>query len=320
MRKLIALIGAVTGLGLLLAASFLGALHRPEPHDLPIAVVGPPQVAGQIAAALASRAPGAFSLTPYADEQSARDALAEREVDAVLMPQSGKLVVASAGGRTASTAITQAFQAAAQAQGRPLAVEDAFPLPPGDAGGISGIFYVVTLVLPGIAAAALISRVAPGLGLGGRLAVLTAAAVVIGTANAWLADVVFDALPGRFLALAATSAGITLAVGLVTAGLLRLIGPAGVALSALLIILIGLPASGGPLGARFIPEWYAAVGHVLPFGSAAEAVTSVVHFGGAALASPLLVLGAWALLGLFALAAPRRRAEHAVTDRSVLVA
>jgi hypothetical protein len=181
------------------------------------------------------------------------------------------------------------------------------------------MFYVLALVIPGIATAVLISRVAPGLGLAGRLGVLATAAVVVGTANAWLADVAFGALPGRFTALAAMSAGITLVIGLVSAGLMRLVGAPGVGLAALLFIPIGLPASGGPLGARFIPEWYAAIGQVLPVGPAAEAVKNVVHFGGAALALPLFVLGAWASLGLVLLAVPRRRVEHAAAE-PVLVA
>ncbi|GII34791.1 hypothetical protein [Planotetraspora mira] len=309
MCKLIAIIGAVTVLGMVFAASFLGALHQPEPHDVPVAVVGPSQGAGQIDAALDAKAPGAFSITPYADEGAARNALADREVDAVLIPQAGKLVVASAGGRTGATVITQVFQAASQAQGRSLVVEDAIPLPLGDAGGISGMFYVLALVIPGIAVAVLMFQVASGLGLAGRLGVLAAASVLVGTANAWLSDVVFGALPGRFAALVAVSAGVTLAIGLVSAGLMRVVGAPGVGLAALLFIPIGLPASGGPLGAHFIPEWYAAVGQVLPVGQAAEAIKNVVHFDGAALALPLLVLGGWALLGLVLLAVPRRRAE-----------
>ncbi|GAA4588974.1 DUF3533 domain-containing protein [Planotetraspora phitsanulokensis] len=317
MRKLIAIVGAVTVLGMVFAASFLGALHQPEPHDVPIAVVGPSQAAAGIDAVLDAKAPGAFTLTPYADEGSARNALADREVDAVLIPDAGRLVVASAGGRTGSTVITQVFQAAAQAQGRPLAVEDAIPLPPGDAGGISGMFYVLALVIPGIAVAVLTFRVAPGLGLAGRLGLLAVAALVVGTANAWLSDVVFGALPGRFAGLVAVSAGVTLAIGLVSSGLMRIAGAPGVGLAALLFIPIGLPASGGPLGARFIPEWYAAVGQVLPVGQAAEAVKNVVHFDGAALATPLFVLGGWALLGLVLLVVPRRRTETAA--RPVLV-
>jgi hypothetical protein len=203
--------------------------------------------------------------------------------------------------------ITAVFQGAAQAQGRTLRVEDVVPLPSGDTGGISGMFYVLSLVLPGLAMAVLLGQVAPRLGFGGRLGVLTAGALVAGTANAWLADSVFGALPGRFGWLVLVSAALVLTIGLVVAGLLRTVGPAGVGLAALLFIPIGLPASGGPLGARFIPEWYADLGRFLPVGPGAEAVRNTVYFDGAALGAPLGVLAAWALLGLVLLALPARR-------------
>jgi hypothetical protein len=307
MSKIIGILVAVTFVGMLFAGSFLGAFHKPEPHGVPVAVVGPPQVVAQLDTALSQKKAGAFQLSGYESEQAARAALLDRDVDGVLVPQSGKLIVASAAGRTAATVLTSVFQGAAQAQGRQLTVEDAVPLPPGDSGGISGMFYALALVVPGIALAVLLAQVAPGLGLGGRLGALVLGPVLVGAGNAWLADVVFGALPGHFAGLVAVSAGISLTIALVAAGLMRLIGTAGVGIAGILFIPIGLPASGGPLGARFVPEWYAAIGNLLPVGPGAEAIRNVVYFGGSALAAPLAVLAGWALLGLVLLALPVRR-------------
>ncbi|MFI7467663.1 hypothetical protein [Nonomuraea sp. NPDC049646] len=311
MRRIIGLVVGVALLGMVFAGSFLGAFHAPEPHGVPVAVVAPAEQVRQLQSGIDGRRPGAFTLSPYGSAAAARAALLEREVDAVLVPGEGRLVVASAGGRTGATVITAAFQGAAQAQGRALTVEDAVPLPPGDAGGISGMFYVLSVLLPGIALAVLLARVAPGLGAAARTGVLAVGSLVAGTAVAWLADVVFGALPGSFVPLVAVSAGIALAVGLVVAGLVKVIGTPGVGVAALLFVPIGLPASGGPLGARYIPEWYAAVGRVLPVGPAAEAVRNTVFFGGAALWTPIGVLALWALLGLVLLALPGRRAQAA---------
>ncbi|RSN01979.1 hypothetical protein DMB42_38165 [Nonomuraea sp. WAC 01424] len=311
MGRIIGLVVGVALLGMLFAGSFLGAFHAPEPHGVPVAVVAPAEQVRQLQNGVDRRRAGAFALSGYATAGEARAALLDRQVDAVLVPQEGTLVVASAGGRTGATVITAAFQGAAQAQGRTLRVEDAVPLPPGDAGGIAGMFYVLSVVLPGIALPVLLTRAAPGLGAAGRIGVLAAGSLVAGTANAWLADVVFGALPGSFGPLVAVSAGISLAVGLVVAGLVKVIGTPGVGVAALLFIPIGLPAGGGPLGARYIPEWYAAVGRILPVGPAAEAVRNTVFFGGAALWTPLGVLALWALLGLVLLALPGRRTQAA---------
>jgi hypothetical protein len=310
MRKLIGAIVAVTLLGIVFVTSFVGALHQPEPHGVPIAVVGPAQVVGQLRQAITQKAPGAFDLRGYESEPAARDALLSRDVDGVLVAESGRLLVASAAGRVASTVITEVFRGAAQAQGRQFAVEDVVPLPPGDSGGASGMFYLLALLIPGLAIAVLIAQM--GVGVGARLGGLVVAALAVGLANAWLADVVFGALPGRFSGLAGLSAGIVLSIGLVVTGVMRVVGLAGVGLVALLFFPIGLPASGGPVGARFVPEWYAAVGQVLPLGPAGQALRNVVFFDGAAIAGPLAILGGWALLGLLLMAMPvRRRTERA---------
>ncbi|NRQ31549.1 hypothetical protein HII36_06790 [Nonomuraea sp. NN258] len=319
MRKIIGLVIGVSLLGMLFAGSFLGAFHQPEPHGVPVAVVAPAELVQRLQSGIDQRKEGAFSLGAYPSFDAARAALLDREVDAVLVPGEDRLVVAGAGGRTAATVITAAFQGAAQAQGRVLRVEDAVPLPPGDSGGISGMFYVLSLVLPGLALALLLSRAAPGLGLAGRLGALAAGALTAGTAVAWLADPVFGALPGRFGWLVLVSSGIVLTIGLVVSGLLKTVGMAGMGLAGLLFIPIGLPASGGPLGARFIPEWYAAVGQFLPIGPAGQAVQNTVFFDGAALGAPLGVLTGWALLGLVLLMLPGRRPAPAPVPAPVAV-
>lgn len=315
MSKIIGIVVGVSLLGMLFAGSFLGTFRNPEPHGVPVAVVGPTQVVQQLKAAIGQKKPGAFELSEYTSPDVARQALLDREVDAVLVPGEGKLIVASAAGRTAATVITAAFQGAAQAQGRALTVEDAVPLPPGDAGGISGMFYVLSLVVPGVALAVLLSQLT--LGFAAKLGALVAGALVAGAANAWLADVVFGALPGRYGWLLAASSAIALVVGLVGAGVVKVVGAAGVGLVALVFIAIGMPASGGPLGARFIPEWYAAIGQYLPVGAGADLVRNTVFFDGAALGWPIGVIGAWALFGLVLLALPARRTPEVVTvDRT----
>ncbi len=113
MKRLIPAVVLATLIGMFFVGSFVGALHAPEPHDVPVGVVGPPQALAQ----MAQKLDGKFELTTYADEAAAREALGEREVDAVLLPQQQKLVVASAASRSASTVITSVFTAAAPLDG-----------------------------------------------------------------------------------------------------------------------------------------------------------------------------------------------------------
>src|SRR5690606_40162647 len=79
MKRLIGAVVAVTLLGALFVTSFLGAFRQPEPHDVPIAVVGPDQVVARLEQQVAAQAPGAFDLIGYPDAAAARQALLDRK-------------------------------------------------------------------------------------------------------------------------------------------------------------------------------------------------------------------------------------------------
>lgn len=306
-------------LGVLFVGLFLGALDEPRPHRVPIGVVAPAPVVAQLGRSLDDRAPGAFDLRRYGDEKAGRAALLGRKVDGVLVVAQGRLIVASAAGRTTSTVITQTFQGVARAQGRALAVEDAAPLPPGDPGGVTGVFYVLALLVPGVAIGVLLGM--SGLDMTPRLTTLVLGSLGVGLGEAWLADVAFGVLPGRLFALTTVSAGIVLTIGLVVMGMLRALGFPGVGIAALLFFPIGLLASGGPSGPRFVPEWYAGIGRFLPVGAGSDAVRDTVFFDGAALGVPLAVLGGWALLGAVLLTVPAPSDElEGTTETGVLTA
>jgi hypothetical protein len=93
--------------------------------------------------------------------------------------------------------------------------------------------------------------------------------------------------------------------------MLRIAGPAGTALAGLLIVPIGVPASGGPVGAGFVPGWYADFGEFLPVSAGINAVRNIVYFDGSAIGARLLVLSAWAAGGLLLTLLPRVWRRHA---------
>ncbi|WP_125638053.1 hypothetical protein [Nonomuraea sp. WAC 01424] len=289
------LVSAVVGA--VIIGSFVGALHHPVPHAVPLAVVG--QGAGELERAAA----GAVEARPYGDAASARTAVLRREVEAAYLAGEGRLLVASAGGDTAAPHFAATMR---RATGRDLAVEDVRPLSEGDSSGVSGMFYVLGLLLAALATTVLTMRMAPMMNRALRLAVLALGAVTGGLALTWVVDGLLGALTGAPFALLGVSCGVIFLVSVAVNGLMRRFGPRGVIAAAVLFIPIGLPASGGPFGAAFIEPWYAALGYVLPTRSALELVRSVVYFDGAALATPLTVLGLWAALGLVLMALPPR--------------
>ena len=290
--------------GLLLMFALIGfigtAIRDPRPHDIPVGLVGPPPAVQQISAAFGANAPGAFQFTTYGSEADGMSALDSRAVDGILIlgAASPRLVVAGAEGDAATGVITAAFSNAFKAQGATLAVETVHPFASGDAHGLILFFVVVaTLVCALIVQALMLARAAKASfvqRLGALLLFgLLAGLVGMGTA-AWIAGGYGDGfwLAAGFVAL--TSA----AVGAFVAGLVRVLGPAGLGLSGLGVVLLGLVTSGGPVGSQLLPDFYRALAPWMPAGPLYSALRGALYFNGEGTAGPSLVLAAWLVAGL----------------------
>ncbi|HVM67767.1 MAG TPA: hypothetical protein VMU14_23030, partial [Acidimicrobiales bacterium] len=65
-RRLVAWVLGVSSFAALFASSFLGALHQPRPHHVPIAVVAPAPTVATLQKRLDAAVPGGFTLERYA--------------------------------------------------------------------------------------------------------------------------------------------------------------------------------------------------------------------------------------------------------------
>lgn len=302
----------LTLVSMLFVGSFIGALHNPAPHRLPVGVVAPPAAARELDAAFARHAPGAFAVTAYPSVTAARHAILSRDADGVLLPGPGqqRLLIAGAAGRFVSQAVTTAFTGAAAATGQHLAVTDIRPMPLGDRNGNAPLFFFVGLSLSsaafGIALANILGGRSPG-SAAGRLASLAGFAILAAAAATWIADGVTGALPGAPAAVAAVGALTAFAVSSAFSAGWKLIGPPLTALIGLLMIPVGVPAAGGPMGSAFVTSWYAHLGAALPAGATISAIRDVVSFDGHALAGPLLTLCLWAGIAAIVLVLPMPR-------------
>src|SRR5215831_17034579 len=168
--------------GLVVLVALLGligtAIRDPRPHDIPVGLVGPDQAIQPMTAALAQKAPGAFTVTTYDSEDSARAALDRRDVDGVVLvgPTGSRIVIAGAAGDTATTIITTVFGAALSAQGQPVPVETVHPYASGDAHGLILFFLIL---------ATLISTLVVQVGLLVRAGLRTSGAAWLGVTAVW---------------------------------------------------------------------------------------------------------------------------------------
>lgn len=325
------LVSVVAALAL---SAFAWPAARTAPRDLPLGLAGPTSATAPVEQRLRAHE-GAFEIHRYADEAAARAAIKDRTVYGAIVvgPDAGagagtdgtgsgaqgkagpggpKLLTATAAGPLVAQLLQQTLAAQAPA-GQQVVAEDVVAAPPGDPRGSVLGASVLPLAMAGVAAGAMTSLLRlRGLRATGAL-LLSAAAV--GLLTAALAHSWLGALSGDWWAEAGALALSTLAVSAPVAGLAALLGTRGIGAGAFLMVLLGNPFSGVASAPQLLPEPVGLIGQLLPPGAGGSLLRSVSFFDGAAAGRPLLVLGAWAVLGVTAVlagaAGRRRRAARA---------
>jgi hypothetical protein len=332
-RALVGVVVLVPLLAGLALAAFAWPAARLAPRDLPIGVVAP-AAAGDAIERRLTRDGDAVEVHRFADQASARAAIADRDVYGALVvaPDRTTVLTASAASPLVAQLLQQAASAfpagiaadqpagagsgaaaapaAGAARGDPAAgavrVVDVVPADREDPRGAALAASVLPLVLAGMAAGVLVWLAGgPWPVRWAALVVASGAAglVAVGIAQGWL-----GVLGGDWLVNAGVLGLTVLAVGGTVAGLAALFGRAGAALGALLVVLVGNPLSGVSSAPELLPEPAGAMGQLLPPGAGGSLLRSTAFFDGAGGTAPLAVLAAWVALGLLAtwVAAVRR--------------
>lgn len=301
----------------LIALAFALPAARSAPHDVPIGIAGPQAANGEVARQLGAHAPGAFAVTYYPGEAALREAIRDRHVygGLVVSPAGPKTLVASGASPVVAQALSQLGAGIAAQTGRPPAVEDLAPLPADDPRGAG----LAAAALP-ITLAAIIPAIALVLALRREVWTRLIAAVAFsGLAAATLAAVLYwvlGSVQDNFWGVTAVLTLGLLGSGLIVLGLGSLFGRAGLALGAVLALLVGNPLSGMASAPEMLPSGWGAVGQWLPQGATATLLRSAAYFDGAGAGAAAAVLTGWTVLGvaLVAVAAVRsRRGAGALT-------
>ncbi|MFF9818808.1 DUF3533 domain-containing protein [Streptomyces sp. NPDC014006] len=301
------LVIAVLALQLLFIASYVGALHNPNPRDVPFGVVAPPAVAGQAVTRL-DHLPGS-PLDPRAlpDAATARHQIENRDIDgALVIDPAGRtdtLLVASGGGRVLATVLENLTTALEASQQRAIRTVDVAPASRTDFNGLTSFYLVVGWCVGGYLCASILAistgaRPANPRRAVIRLGALALVAVVGGLGGAIIVGPILDALPGSVPALWGLGALITFAVGAATLALQELFGIVGIGLAILLVVIAGNPSAGGAFPLPLLPPFWQVIGPALPPGAGTWAARSIAYFNSNDMTTALLTLGAWALAGI----------------------
>ncbi|WP_371094688.1 DUF3533 domain-containing protein [Streptomyces sanglieri] len=320
------LVIGVLGLQLLFIASYVGALHKPKPTDVPFGVVAPRQISAQLLTELKNLPGGPLDPRMLADAATAREQILDRKIDGALIVNpkgtTDTVLVASGGGTSMATTLTKIVTEVDRTQQRTVRAVDLAPASGQDFNGISSFYLVVGWCVGGYLCASILAISAGAKPANRQRAVIRTGVMALysiagGIGGAIIIGPILGALPGSFWGLSGLGALTVFAVGMITLALQALTGIVGIGLAVLIVVIAGNPSAGGAYPLPMLPDFWRAIGPALPPGAGTWVARSIAYFRGNAVTGSLLVLSAWAVVGtaITLLVAARRKPEELTGER-----
>lgn len=281
----------------LFAVNYMSSGHEPVANDMPFGVVGSTSLAEAAQGDLLS-----LDLTVYQDQHDATQAMDRGEIYGALITSdsSTELKVVSTISDISPLDLALNFERAAAAAGETITVKAYAPTPlaPKDPFALVPATLLVALLVGGYMAAALLTTAVGsasgrwrGLWLAG-FSISAAFALDLATTY-WL-----QGFPkASFWVAWPILSLIILVVALFAAVMRRLLGPAGIVVTLIVILQFGNPSSGGSNGAAYLTSFWNEIGAFLPPRNAFLLLRNTLYFDGNGIGQPLAVLLAYALIG-----------------------
>ncbi|MFH8788601.1 membrane protein [Streptomyces roseoverticillatus] len=289
------------GMGL----AYLGAFSQPEPHELPVAVVGSGPSASTLAHGIAGKAGDKLAVRTVTDRDAAVRALRHQDIFGAYVPdrQAPELLVASAGSDTTAVAVQKVFTPVAARTGAPLRVTDVARPADGDPTGQGIFFLLVALSIGSYASVAVLGGAGAVLPMRLRAALAVVTSLVVSVFGAVLAGPVFHladhGLGGLWGMAWAYSAGILLVgVGLHT--FLKRWTTLGMMV---LFVMLNFTSAGGVYRPELQNGFFAGLHSFWNGAGFVEGTRSLVYFDRNGLGGHVLTLALWLVAGLAVTAA-----------------
>ncbi|WP_328533537.1 ABC transporter permease [Micromonospora zamorensis] len=300
---------AAAGFPLAILVVVVGAMgfsmHKPQPHDIPVVVVAAaPGQAQQTAAGLNAQLDGILDVTVAGTVDEATEQIRSRDVVAAFVLPSAPdtpatLYSASAANASQQSAIRAIFQPITAAQGLPLTLTDVQPLSETDTGGSNSMYVGMSWIMAGFLFLAVLRGGAPHVRrLRQFLPLLGGWAIGMSVWLWFLFDVLIGAISGNAMETIAYGTLTIFSVSLATGVLTRTVGLAGIIPMMVVLMMAGVPASGGGMSVYLVPEVFRPLQDVLPLPAAVDIARSLRYFDGVGVGQNLLVIAIWGAVGL----------------------
>ena len=314
-RQLLIISIALPVLIALAVLAFAWPVARTAPRDLPVGIVGAGPASEQAVAALTQANPGGFSFQLFPDEASAQSAIKNRDIYGAFAFGQQQITVLEAS--AASPAVAQLLDGVGQQLAHQMTQQadsggewwlhvrvaqiDLVPASASDPREMALALEFIPLSISSVIMAAVIALLIgfrPAWRQVMALAIVSAAA---GLGAYLIAQGFLGVLPHGHVATWAALSLTVFAMGTTTAGLVALVGAAGLGLSAALMIFVGNAFAGSTSAPQLLPTAVDHIGQWFPPGAAANLLRSTAYFNGNGASGHLGVLIAWSVIGISAI-------------------
>lgn len=280
------------------------SMHKAEINDMPVAIVGASAQTGELVAGLEEQMGSYVELSELTDIEDAREAVLDEEIAAAFVMPSAEnpqatLLTASGLSLSQQSAAVAMFTPVAASMEMELVTEDLAPLTANDTGGSNSMYIGMGWVMAGFIFMAVLRGGAPDLTRTRQLLPMVAGWSLGMAVWFWLLyDVIIGAVNGHALELIGYGAFTIFCVAWASGVLTRMFGMMTLVPVMIVMLLGGMPASGGGLSLYMVPEFFQTLHHVLPLPQAIDIARQMVYVDGAGVGTNLLTLLAWGVVGL----------------------
>ncbi|MES9523617.1 hypothetical protein [Streptomyces capoamus] len=284
------------GMGL----AYMGAFVTPEPHHLPVAVVGTAPGAKVFAQTVKDTAGDELDVRTVATRGDAVRLLEAREVTGAYVPsaKAPELLVASAASDMGATAVEKVFTPVAAREGVPLKITDVAEPVADDPTGQGLFFLLIAVSIGSYASVAALGAAGAGLAMRVRALLALGVSAVVSGIGALLAGPVFHLahhdLAGVWGMAWLYSAGILL----IGVGLHTFLKRWTTLTMMVLFVMLNFTSSGGLFRPELQNGFFGALHAFWNGAGFVEGVRALLYFGGDGLARTVWTLAAWLLAGL----------------------
>lgn len=310
-------------MGLIMTIAYLAGFHRPDPHHVPIAVVGSDASALHLMRRLQEGLDEHVKLSMVPTEEAARAAMNNLQISGALIPgrEGAEVLIAPAASDTTAMIVQRMFEAVSQKTGLPVKFTNILPVAANDPIGQNSFFFLVALSVTSYAIGIAIAAAGATRTWRERLMLALGAAALITVVEGWLALGVFGMFAGHALATLGLTFLYSLAVILFAVGLHPILGRFSTMVYAAFFVALNFTSSGGVFETMMQPAFFQWLGKFWIGAGFVDALRRVVYFPNLSLTGPLTILLGWLAVGVLAVLAgiwyEKRHRPHALTEEEI---